>query len=242
LRYIVKTVVNEAVSKLFTHKDLDFDDLMVAPRQIPGVSLPESPAVNMSVTIGKKAEKPLVVSIPLMISGMAYGLALSEEAKVALAKAAKMLNTATCSGEGPYLPEEREKAGKYILQIAGWSWGGRTSEQIATANMLEVQMEHGERMRSVRIGATDLDGRARILAGLNPGQTAEPFPGPPGVQGIEDWPEFMKNLRQKANGIPIALKILATDRLEKDLSVAEELGFDAVVIQGAQASVLKPWH
>ena len=66
-------------------------------------------------------------------------------------------------------------------------------------------------MRSVRIGAADLEGRARILAGLNPGQTTEPFPGPPGVQGIEDWPEFMKTLRQKANGIPIALKILATD-------------------------------
>ncbi|GAB6172379.1 hypothetical protein JCM15765_18570 [Paradesulfitobacterium aromaticivorans] len=56
-----------------------------------------------------------------MISAMAYGIALSEEAKRALARAAKSLQTTTCSGEGPFLPEERAEAGKYVLQISRWA-------------------------------------------------------------------------------------------------------------------------
>jgi len=213
---------------------LGFENLMFTPRMMTGFSLPESTYVDMSVTIGKCAEKPLTISIPLMISGMSYGLGLSEGAKRALAKAAKTLQTAICSGEGPLLPEEREEADKYVLQISRWPWGGRTSEQIATANMLEVQMGRGSDMGPVRIEANDLEGRARILGGLATGQPAISLPAPPGVQRCEDWPGFMKDLRQKANGIPIALKLMATDHLEEDLSVAVNLGFDAVVIDGGE--------
>lgn len=60
------------------------------------------------------------------------------------------------------------------------------------------------------------------------------MPAPPGIETVEDWPVFMQNLRQKAKGIPIALKIMATDRIEEDLAAAIDLGFDAIVIDGAQ--------
>jgi len=213
---------------------LGFENLMFVPRQMTGLSLPESTPVDMSVTLGKNAEKPLTISIPLMISGMAYGLALSEEAKRALARAAKTLQTAICSGEGPFLPEERQEADKYTLQICRWSWGGRTNEQIAAANMLQVQMGQGADMGSVSVAAKELEGRARILGGLAPGQSAISLPAPPGVQKIEDWPEFLSRLRQKAGGIPIGLKLMATDRIEEELAMAVELGFDAVFIDGAE--------
>jgi len=213
---------------------LGFENLMFAPRQMTGLPLPESAQVDMSVTLGKTAEKPLTISIPLTIGSMAYGLGLSEEAKIALAKAARTLGTTTSSGEGPFLPEEWEAAGKYILQIARWSWGGRTSEQIDAADMLYVQMGQGADMGTVRIEASEFEGRARILAGLAPGQPAISLPAPPGVQKREDWPRFMEDLRRKANGIPIGLKIMATDRLEEELSVALDLGFDAIIIDGAQ--------
>jgi glutamate synthase domain-containing protein 2 len=144
------------------------------------------------------------------------------------------LQTATCSGEGPFLPEERQEADKYILQISRWSWGGRTIEEIASADMLQVQMGQGADIGAVTIEAKDIEGRARILGGLAPDQPAICLPAPPGVQKVEDWPEFMKNLRQKANGIPIELKIMATGRIEEELAMAVELGFDAVVIDGAQ--------
>jgi methylamine---glutamate N-methyltransferase subunit C len=213
---------------------LGFENLMFAPRQMTGLSLPESTQVDMSVTLGKNAQKPLTMSMPLMISGMAYGLALSEEAKRALARAAKTLQTATCSGEGPLLPEDQAEADKYILQISRWSWGGRTVDQIAAAAMLEVQMGQGADMGSAAVEAIDLEGRARILGGLAPGQQAIALPAPPGVQKKEDWPEFLSRLRQKANGIPISLKLMATGHLEEELAMAVELGFDAVVIDGAE--------
>lgn len=213
---------------------LSFENLMFQPRQMTCLSLPQSTQIDMSVMIGPSAQKPLTIKIPLMIGGMAYGLGLSEESKIALARAANVLQTATCSGEGPVLPEEQQTAEKYILQICRWPWGGRTDEEIASAAMLEVQMGQGGDMGTGRLDAEEIAGKARILAGLAPNESPASYPAPPGVQKPEDWPEFMKNLRRRANGIPIALKIMATDRIEEELSVALDLGFDAVVIDGAQ--------
>ena len=53
-----------------------------------------------------------------MISGMAYGIALSEQVRLALAEAAKNVGTAINSGEGGVMPEELDTAGKYILQFS----------------------------------------------------------------------------------------------------------------------------
>jgi len=211
-----------------------FDNLMFAPQLMTRLSLPESAPMNMQVTIGPKANKPLIINIPIMIGAMAYGIALSEEAKRALARAAKTLQTNTCSGEGPFLPEERTEAGKYTLQISRWAWGARTQEQIDSADMLEVQMGQGADMGAVSMEAVDFEGRAQELSGLAPDEPAIAFPAPPGIQKQSDWPVFMKNLRKKSNGIPIALKLMATGHLEDDLAAALKLGFDAVIIDGAQ--------
>ncbi len=212
---------------------LGYDNLLFTPKQMTKFSLPENAKVDMSVTLGPKAAKPLTIQIPLMIGGMAFGLALSEEAKLALARASKIVQTAANSGEGPFLPEEPLVAEKFILQICRWSWGGRTDQEIATADMLEVQMGQGADMGTSRIEAKDLEGRARILGGLAPGEPAIALPAPPGVQTPEDWPVFMHTLRQRANGIPIALKLMATDRLEEELAVAVNLGVDVVVLDGS---------
>lgn len=211
-----------------------FDNLMFSPRLMTRLSLPENAQLNMQVTIGPRAKKPMTLNIPIMIGAMAYGIALSEEAKKALARAAKTLQTSTCSGEGPFLPEERMEAGNYVLQISRWAWGARTQEQIDSANMLEVQMGQGSDMGAVSIEAAEFEGRAQELSGLAPDEMAIAFPAPPGIQKQSDWPGFMKSLRKRSNGVPIALKLMATGHLEEDLDVAIRLGFDAVIIDGAQ--------
>ncbi|WP_082816617.1 FMN-binding glutamate synthase family protein [Anaerosporomusa subterranea] len=213
----------------------NYDNLMFSPPQMTALSLPVSVKIDMSVTLGSSAAKPLTLKIPLMIAGMAYGLGISEEAKLALAKASKILHTANCSGEGPFLPEEPGQSGKFILQICNWQWGLRTNEQIAAADMLEVKIGQGADVGPAKIEAIDFEGRARILGELAPGEPAVGLPAPPGVNKPEDWPAFMKRLRQRAKGIPIALKIMATDRIEEELAVAVELGFDAIVIDGCEA-------
>ncbi|WP_110953683.1 FMN-binding glutamate synthase family protein [Anaerosinus massiliensis] len=211
-----------------------YDNLMFNPRQLTKLSLPFDTPIDMSVTIGPNVQKPMTIKIPLMIGGMAYGLSLSEEAKTALAKASKRLHTATCSGEGPFLPAEAAEAGKFVLQICQWSWGARTNEQIQSAAMLEVKMGQGADLGTTTIEAADFAGKAQVLSGLRPNENAVSLPAPPGVEKKEDWPAFMQNLRQRANGIPIALKLMATDRIEKELAFAVELGFDAIVIGGAE--------
>jgi len=211
---------------------MGYDNLMFNPRQMTKLSLLEDTQMDMSVTIGPNAEKPMTIDIPLMIAGMAYGLGLSEEAKIALARASKTLKTANCSGEGPFLPEEPGESGKFVLQICQWSWGGRTLEQIASADMLEVKMGQGADVGTSSIAAIEFEGRAQVLAGLKSDEPATALLAPPGVEKAEDWPAFMENLRLRANGIPIALKLMATDRIEEELFVAVNLGFDVVVIDG----------
>lgn len=211
---------------------LGYDNLMFNPRQITNLSLPEDTNMDLSVIIGPNAQKPLHIKIPLMIAGMAYGLALSEESKIALARAAKNLHTATCSGEGPFLPEESAESDNFILQICQWSWGNRTQEQINSAAMLEIKMGQGADVGTSSIAAIEFEGRAQVLAGLKPKQPAKALLAPPGVEKSEDWPLFMKKLRLQAKGIPIALKIMATDRIEEELALAVELGIDVIVIDG----------
>lgn len=213
---------------------LGYDNLMFSPRQLTGLPLPLPTGVDMSVTLGVKAQRPLMIKIPLMIAGMAFGVGLSEEAKLALAKASNILQTANCSGEGPFLAAEARESGKYVLQVCCWAWGDRTAEQVAAVDMLELKMGQGSDIGPAMITPEDIAGKAQVLSGLAPGEPAVGLPAPPGVLTPQDWPEFMRQLRQKANGIPIALKIMATDHLEEELALAEKLGFDVVVIDGCE--------
>jgi glutamate synthase domain-containing protein 2 len=51
-------------------------------------SPPEEVPVDMSVILGPQAVKPLKIEMPIIISGMAFGLGLTQKAKIALATGA----------------------------------------------------------------------------------------------------------------------------------------------------------
>ena len=65
---------------------------------------------------GLNAENPLVLETPVYISGMSYG-ALSANAKTALGKAATLVGSASCTGDGGMLPAERAASEKLIYQV-----------------------------------------------------------------------------------------------------------------------------
>lgn len=69
--------------------------------------------------------------------------------------------------------------------------------------------------------------------GLAPNQKISNLPAPPGVQSVSDWPVLVNNLRKRANGILIGVKMMASGNLEEDLAFAIELGFDVITIVGA---------
>ena len=59
---------------------------------------------STQVTLGARyASEPLVLETPVYITGMSYG-ALSASAKTALGKAASMVGSASCTGDGGMLP------------------------------------------------------------------------------------------------------------------------------------------
>jgi glutamate synthase domain-containing protein 2 len=210
-----------------------FDTLMFVPGQMARLPKEANIPVDMKVILGPKAEKPLQIEIPLMISGMAFGVGLSEEAKRALARAAKQLGTATNSGEGPFLQVEREEAGKFIWQISRTTWG-HSPQGIATADMIEVQMGQGARMGPFTIEPNSVKGEAQKLMGIS---SVEPVVTAAVISEIRtpwDWPKYVSDLRAKAAGKPIAIKIMATGGLERDLYVCLEADFDVIVIDGAQ--------
>ena len=72
--------------------------------------------------IGPKAKRPLELDIPIYITGMSFG-ALSYEAKTALARGATMAGTATCSGEGGMIPDERRYSEKWLYQCIQSRYG-----------------------------------------------------------------------------------------------------------------------
>ena len=74
------------------------------------------------MVIGKSAKKPLELKIPLFVSDMSFG-ALSEEAKIALAKGAELAGTGICSGEGGMLPEEQAENSRYFYELASAKFG-----------------------------------------------------------------------------------------------------------------------
>ncbi|KUO62588.1 MAG: glutamate synthase [Gracilibacter sp. BRH_c7a] len=226
------TVINKPLG---SSKQFDgFDNLMFVKPQLGKISKPGNCNVDMEVTLGPKAQKPLVTKIPLLITGMAYGVALSEQAKIALAKGARTIGTATNSGEGPSLAEERKNAGRYILQIARFPWGLRTNQEIESADMLEVQVSQGAQSGTFYLTPEEIKGKARKLMGLSRNQGITSLPAPLGVESVKDWRLLVDNLRKRAQKIPIGVKMMATHKLEEDLEIAIDAGFDVIAIDGAQ--------
>lgn len=102
-----------------------WDDLQILTAQLQKAPLLDEDPVGTEVIIGPNAQKPLKLDIPLFVSDMSYG-ALSEPAKVALARGAELAGTGICSGEGGMLPEEQQANSRYFYELAsarfGFSW------------------------------------------------------------------------------------------------------------------------
>ena len=73
--------------------------------------------------IGPRCENPVELDIPVYITGMSFG-ALSYEAKTALARGATMAGSATCSGEGGMIPDERRYSHKSSIRKIQNAWNG----------------------------------------------------------------------------------------------------------------------
>ncbi|MCQ6562560.1 FMN-binding glutamate synthase family protein [Paenibacillus mendelii] len=194
---------------------------------------PESVGISTSITIGHRARKPMTISIPIMIAAMSFGGALSKSAKIALAKAATAVGTATNTGEAGLLEEERDAAHLLIGQYNRGGWMN-TSDKYKRLDAIEIQLGQGAQGSAPqRTSAKNIGEDFREVYGLREGEDALIHSRLPGVNTKDDFIQLVRRLKDET-GIPIGLKIAATHHLEKELQIAVEAEVDFVTVDGAE--------
>jgi glutamate synthase domain-containing protein 2 len=186
--------------------------------------------VGTDVVIGPRAKKPLTLSIPLFVSDMSFG-ALSEEAKVTLAKGAELAGTGICSGEGGMLPEEQSENTRYFYELASARFG------FSMDKLRRVQAFHFKGGQGAKTGTgghlpgNKVKGKIAEVRGLPEGEAAISPARFPEWTGIEPFRDFAEAVRLESGGIPIGFK-LSAQHIEKDLDAALAIGVDYVILDG----------
>lgn len=212
-----------------------WEKLFLNPTHLYRMPLETKQQVDLKVTIGPRTSKPLVVDIPILISGMSFGSALSKEVKVALAKAATLVGTATNSGEAGLLKEEREAAEKFIGQFNRGGWMNKP-ELLRQLDAVEIQLGQGAQAASPQRTRTEVIGEDfREIFGLGPGEDAVIHSRLPNVNSPEEFIQTVHQIRDWTDGVPVGLKIAATHYIEKELEIALEADIDYIVVDGAEA-------
>jgi methylamine---glutamate N-methyltransferase subunit C len=190
----------------------------------------EDVAVDTELVIGSQSQQPLKLDIPLFVSDMSFG-ALSEEAKVALAKGAELAGTGICSGEGGMLPEEQGNNSRYFYELASARFG------FSLDKLMQVQAFHFKCGQGAKTGTgghlpgNKVKGRIAEVRGLKEGQPAVSPPRFPDWESIEDFRKFAETVRETTGGIPIGVK-LSAQHIEEDIEAALRIGVDYIILDG----------
>lgn len=150
----------------------DWHKILLNPVHMFRLPTEDSVQIQTGVTIGPQAKKPLNLEIPILISGMSYGGALSLKVKVALARGASIAGTATNSGEAPLVDEERREAKFFIGQFhrGGWMNDDKSLRQL---DAIEIQLGQGALAAApMSMASEQIEEDLRIAKKLKPGENA----------------------------------------------------------------------
>ena len=207
-----------------------WDDIQVLTGQLARRPLGDHAEVDTSVVIGPNAARPLHLSIPLFVSDMSYG-ALSEEAKIALAKGAELAGTGICSGEGGMLPEEQAANTRYLYELASGRFGWSLDK------VEKVQAFHFKAGQGAKTGTgghlpgEKVQGRIAEVRGLEPGTPAISPPTFEDLRTPADYARLADQVRERSGGIPIGFK-LSAQHIEADLDFCLAAGADYLILDG----------
>jgi len=210
-----------------------WEKLLFSPVHLCRFPTPETVPIATAVTIGRRARRPLTVAIPILIAGMSFGGALSKRAKIALARAATAVGTATNTGEAGLLEEERAAARLLIGQFNRGGWLN-DPDRYRRLDAIEIQLGKGAQGSTPqRTSARRIGPDFRAAFGLAEGQDAVIHSRLPGVDTPEAFIRLVRRLRAET-GVPVGVKLAATHHLERELAVALEAGVDFVTVDGAE--------
>jgi len=212
------------------HKLPHWDDLQIMTAQMATKPLLEDVIVGTELIIGPEAKKPLILKIPLFVSDMSFG-ALSEEAKIALAKGADLAGTGICSGEGGMLPEEQEANTRYFYEYASAGFGYKE------ALLEKVQAFHFKGGQGAKTGTGGhLPGNKNIgkisqVRGIPEGESAISPPTFKNLSSSNEFKQFADRVREITGGIPVGFK-LSANHIEKDIQFALDASADYIILDG----------
>ena len=207
-----------------------WENLQFVTAQLARLPQLEDVPVGTELVIGPKAKQPLKLDIPIFVSDMSFG-ALSEEAKVALAKGAELAGTGICSGEGGMLPEERSNNSRYFYELASARFG------FSLDKLMQVQAFHCRCGQGAKTGTGGhlpghkVKGKIAEVRGLKEGEPAVSPPRFPDWDSVEDFRNFAATVRDTTGGIPIGVK-LSAQHIEQDIDAALRIGVDYIILDG----------
>ncbi len=238
---LIRKLANEGLSKLGHHgpsaamgvpRDSlpKWDDLQFVVGQLAKLPLLDDEAVGTELVIGPNAAKPMRLDIPLFVSDMSFG-ALSEEAKVALAKGAELAGTGICSGEGGMLPEEQAANSRYFYELAsarfGFSW-----DKVQKTQAFHFKGGQGAKTGTGgHLPGEKVKGKIAAVRELPEGQSAISPARFPEWTSLSEFRDFAAEVREKTGGIPVGFK-LSAQHIEKDIDAALEVGVDYIILDG----------
>lgn len=212
-------------------KDLPkWDDIQFLTGQLATKPLLDDAPVATDVVIGKNAKKPLKLQIPIFVSDMSFG-ALSEEAKISLAKGAELAGTGICSGEGGMLPEEQQSNSRYFYELASAKFG------YSEDKLKVVQAFHFKGGQGAKTGTgghlpgNKVKGKISEVRQIPEGHDAISPATFTDLVTVKDFKEFSDRVREVTGGIPIGFK-LSAQHIEDDMEFAVQAGADYIILDG----------
>jgi NAD(P)H-dependent flavin oxidoreductase YrpB (nitropropane dioxygenase family) len=209
-------------ARSFFDGEVGFDPATLGPWPVAG----QAPVATRTV-LGPRARRPLALRTPVLVAPMGYGVALTADAKAALAEAATLTGTAVVTGEGPFFPEERALGCRYVLQWSRAQWAHQGAV-VALADLVEIQVGQGaETAAAVVKPATTLPPAVRRLVASDAATIR--------ASHAAFVADAMHAIRHANPDVPIGIKIPATHHLEADLAYVTQLGLDVITIDGSGA-------
>src|SRR5438128_5544745 len=212
-----------------------FDDLTFVPcglTRIPLEGYRES--CSTKTVLGTRfAEKPIELDIPVMVTGMSYGRR-SYNAKVALARGARMAGTSTTTGDGGMLPAERENSKTLIYEVLPSRYGINV-HHLREADAIELTIGQGAKPGTggLLLGSK-VSAEIATIRDLPAGVDQRSPARHPDFLGPDDMVIKIEELREATEWkVPIFVKLGAT-RVYDDVKLAAKAGADVVVIDGME--------
>lgn len=237
----IKALARDGLSKMGHHGEMGamgvpipelprWKDIQILVAQMATKPLMEDVEVGTDLIIGPNARRPLKLDIPLFVSDMSFG-ALSEEAKIALAKGAELAGTGICSGEGGMLDEEQQSNSKYFYELASAKFGFEWEK------LKRVQAFHFKGGQGAKTGTgghlsgNKVVGKIAEVRKLKEGTPAISPPAFKDLSSVEDFRNFADKVRDYTGGIPIGFK-LSANHIEEDIQFALDASADYIILDG----------